>query len=363
MEISINTLPKELPLPRQFKTRSPPQYFTLPTTMAAVGPRGRGKTYNLCLWNKWMFENEYFTRFFVISPTYESNDPVKQIPTRPGDIYTSVEQSVEHLLQVVANVESDASWFKEITGRYTDSYKIYMKHQRSIVKMDREMISYLRGMQKQIEMFYQNYTTLQQTMNEPCKSIAYTLDHKPTPPDKTLRSILGSRFDDTHPWFWPPPKLRRPVPLLFIDDCSHSPIYAPSRSNPLVNLTLRHRHLGGQGFGVSIQFAVQTFKTGVPKALRQNTMQFLIFKTNDIGTILDIYEEVGAFCAKDDFIHLYNQAIQETHDFLLIDMNAKNEQRIFRRGWDTFLVVVKQKDLDAVDEPSITTTSSEELKV
>lgn len=363
MEISISTLPKELPLPRQLKTRSPPQYFTLPTTMAAVGPRGRGKTYNLCLWNKWMFENEYFTRFFVISPTYESNDPVKQIPTRPGDIYTSVEQSIDHLLQVVANVESDASWFKEMNGRYKDCYHIYLKHKKCISKMDRETVAYLRGMQRQIEAFYQNYSALQTTMNEPCKSIAYTMDHKPTAPDKTLHSILGSRFDDTHPWFYPPPKLRRPVPLLFIDDCSHSPIYAPSRSNPLVNLTLRHRHIGGQGYGLSIQFAVQTFKTGVPKALRQNTMQFLIFKTNDIGTILDIYEEVGAFCKKEDFINLYNQAIQDTHDFLLIDMNAKNEQRIFRRGWDTFLVVVKQEDLDKIDQEEKSSPTEEELKV
>jgi len=348
MEISINTLPKELPLPPQLHTRSPPQYFTLPTTMAAVGPRGRGKTYNLCLWNKWMFENGYFTRFFVISPTYESNDPVKQIPTRGGDIYTSVEQSIDALMQIISNVEMDAAWFQEMTGRYTTLFKQYLSHQRNVSKMEKSDVHYLRSMQRQIEVFYSNYGALVTSMNLPCLSIKYTMDHKPTPPDRMLTSILGTRFDDTHPWFYPPPKIKRPVPLLFIDDCSHSPIYAPSRSNPLVNLTLRHRHIGGQGFGVSIQFAVQTFKTGVPKALRQNTMQFLIFKTNDIGTILDIYEEVGAFCEKEEFIQLYNQAIQDTHDFLLIDMNAKSERRIFRRGWDTFLIAVKQKDLDDI---------------
>lgn len=347
MEISINTLPKELPLPPQLRTRSPPQYFSLPTTMAAVGPRGRGKTYNLCLWNKWMFENGYFTRFFVISPTYESNDPVKQIPTKPNDVYTSVEQSIESLLDVIGKVEADASWYQEMTGKYTDLYSIYRKFNRNISKMERTDVTYLRSMQRQIETFYEELSSSLSSMNIPNKSIQYTLNHKPTPPNRTLISILGTRYDDTHPWFYPPPKLKKPVPLLFIDDCSHSPIYAPSRSNPLVNLTLRHRHIGGQGFGVSIQFAVQTFKTGVPKALRQNTMQFLIFKTNDIGTILDIYEEVGAFVNKQQFIEVYNQAIQSDHDFLLIDMNSKSERRIFRRGWDTFLVLVKKKDLDS----------------
>lgn len=349
MEITVHTLPKELPLPPQLRTRSPPQYFTLPTTMAAVGPRGRGKTYNLSLWNKWMFEHGYFTRFYVISPTYESNDAVKQIPTRPGDIYTSVEQSIESLMDVIAHVEADVAWYQEITGKYTDIYAIYKKFRGNVAKMEKADVAYMRTMQRQIESFYQNYQILKDSMELTCLSIQHTLNHKTNPPNKALFSVLGGRYDDTHPWFYPPPHLKKPVPLLFIDDCSHSPIYSPSRSNPLVNLTLRHRHIGGQGFGLSIQFAVQTFKTGVPKALRQNTMQFLIFKTNDIGTILDIYEEVGAFVDKNSFIDLYNRAIQDDHDFLLIDMNARSERRIFRRGWDTFLVPVKQRDLDNID--------------
>lgn len=350
MELRVKTLPKELPLPEQIVTRSPPQFFTLPTTMAAVGPRGRGKTYNLCLWNKWMFDNEYFTRFFVISPTYESNDPLKTIPTRPGDIYTSIEQSVAALQSVIQSVISDVDFYKNITETYTDHYEDYLKHDRNVSRMDREKVRYLRSMQPIIKEMYDAYEALNEEMNPKSKSIQFTLSHKPTPPVMTIQSIIGTRYDDNHPWLWPPPKLRKPVPLLFIDDCSHSPIYSPSRTNPLVNLTLRHRHLGGQGFGVSLQFAVQTFKTGVPKALRQNTMQFLIFKTNDIGTILDIYEEVGAFCSKDEFIRLYEHAVQDKHDFLCIDLNAKDESRIFRRNWETFLIRHIEADEEEVDE-------------
>lgn len=350
MEIRVNTLPKELPLPTQLVTRSPPQFFTLPTTMAAVGPRGRGKTYNLCLWNKWMFENEYFTRFFVISPTYESNDPLKTIPTRPADIYTSVEESVAALNSVIDSVLNDVRWYKIITEEYSDYYQEYLNVGRDVSLMEKEKVKFLRLMQKQIDTFYENYLALHETMEPKSISIAHTLHHRVTPPVKTIDSILGTRYDDNHPWFYPPPRLRKPVPLLFIDDCSHSPIYAPSRTNPLVNLTLRHRHLGGQGYGLSIQFAVQTFKSGVPKALRQNTMQFLIFKTNDAGTILDIYEEVGAFCQKEEFLRLYNQAIQDKHDFLCIDLNAKDESRIFRRNWETFLVIRAETDEDEVED-------------
>ena len=350
MEVNVNTLPKELPLPPQITTRSPPQYFSLPTTMAAVGPRGSGKTYNFCLWNKWMFDNEYFTRFFVISPTYDSNDPLKTIPTRPGDIYTNVEESINALNSVIQSVISDVNWYKAMTETYTEYYTDYLNHDCNVSSMERDKVTYLRAMQREIETMYTVYETLTESMEPKSKSMRYTLKYRSYPPNKTIESIVGTRYDDNHPWFYPPPKLRKPVPLLFIDDCSHSPIYAPSRTNPLVNLTLRHRHLGGQGFGVSLQFAVQTFKSGVPKALRQNTMQFLIFKTADQDTVLDIYQEVGAFCKKEEFLHVYELAIQDRHDFLLIDMNAKHASRVFRRNWDTFLVIHSEADENEVDE-------------
>lgn len=364
MELRVRTLPNELKLPPQFEVPSPPQYFKLPTTMAAVGPRGRGKTYNLCLWNKWMFDNEFFTRFYVISPTYESNDPLKTIPTRPGDVYTNNDESVEALRNIVTKVESEAHWHKEIITTYTEHYTEYRSHKRDISKMERAKVSYLRKMQKKIEDYYKDLEEEHEQMSIKSKAIEYVLRHKKEPPlkeqkrfinisdpllveteeDKTNRADLhNSRHKEKHPWFHPPPQLQHPVPLLFIDDCSHSPIYSTSRSNPLVNLTLRHRHLGGQGYGVSLQFAVQTFKSGVPKALRANTMQFLIFKTNDLSTILDIYQEVGAYCTKPDFVSLYFQAIQDPHDFLLIDTNPKDEMRVFRRGFDTFLIMPESK--------------------
>lgn len=339
MELTISTLPATLVLPPQVTTRSPPMYFTLPTTMAAVGPRGSGKTYNICLFNKWMFDNEYFTRFYVICPTYMSNDPLRQIPTRPDDIYTSAENSVRDLEEIIAKVENDVRWYENITGEYADNYEKYISVECDISKLDREVVAYLRGMQNEIEQYYENLIILDSMMSVKNKAIQYTLNYRPLPPDKRIDTVLGQMFDNLTPWFYPPPKIKRPVPLLFIDDMSHSPIYSISRENKLVNLTLRHRHIGGKGYGLSIQFAVQTFKTGVPKALRQNTMQFLIFKTNDIGTVMDIYEEVGAFVDKDNFLDLYHRAIKDSHDFLLIDMNTKKKERAFRRGFDTFLLL------------------------
>lgn len=340
--ISFPTLPSELSLPPQHVVRSPPQYFSLPTTMAAVGTRGSGKTYNLMLWNKWMFDNEYFTRFYVISPTFESNDALKTVATRPGDVYTSVRDSIASLERIVKCVEEEVHWYEEITITYQKAYDKYISVKRKISKLDRKIVNYLRGMQSQIRQFYEVMKSMNEQMQPKSHDILYTLEHMDHPPKEILLiSTLGTRYDEFHPWFYAPPQLKRPVPLLFIDDCSHSPIYSPSRDNPLVNLTLRHRHIGGQGYGISIQFAVQTFKSGVPKALRQNTMQFLLFKTNDLSHIEDIYQEVGAHCTFEEFLKLYMSAIQDRHDFLLIDLNSKSDERVFRRNWDTFLVLDK----------------------
>lgn len=348
MEITIRTLPNELNLPPQYKTESPPQYFQLPTTIAAVGPRGTGKTYNLMLWNKWMFDHEYFTRFYVISPTYESNDAVKQVPTRPSDIYTSVENAVSDLQSIISKVEKEVQWYKQITEEYTEKYNIYLSVKRDISKLERETLTYLREMQAEIESYYEELEELVLNMNLPSPIINYTLHNRTHSPNKHLDTVMGYMFDDMHPWFHPPPKIKRPVPLLFIDDCSHSPIYSNSRENPLVNLTLRHRHVGAQGYGLSIEFAVQTFKTGVPKALRQNTMQFLLFKTCDQHTIEDIYNELGAFVTKENFLKVYKRAVKTRHNFLLVDTNAEKEERVFRRGWDTFLVIVNNESEESI---------------
>jgi hypothetical protein len=339
MELHVPTLPSELNLPPQEKQESPPQYFPLPTIMAAVGQRGKGKTYNLSLWNKWMFDNEYFTRFFVISPTYESNPALTVIPTRPSDVFENVEKAVDDLAEIVQRVKDDAIFFKEIRDVYTPLYEEYLSKKRNINKMEKKDVSYLRKMQHVITEMYQEYREIDEEINVPSKSIQFTLDHEPTPPDQNIEHLLTSRFDDIHPWFYPPPKLKKPCPLLFIDDCSHSPLYNTSRSNPLVSLTLRHRHIGGQGFGLTIQFAVQTFLQGVPRALRANTQQFLLFKTKDKATLEDIYIEVAGQCSKENFLKVYHQACRDKHDFLLVDQNPSDEQKTFRRNWDTFLIV------------------------
>lgn len=350
-QLHLDILPKELHLPKQPKQKSPPQYFSLPTTIAGVGPRGSGKTYNLCVWNKWMCDNGYFTRVYVISPTYDSNPPLHILPIRSGDIYKDKGLNhINNLMEIEQKVEADAGWYEQITTKYTEYYQKYLDVEKDVSKLERDVVQYLRSMQTPISDFYAYYKQLRENMTVPCLSVTYTLKHYRQPPETRVETLLGEFVDDTHPWFYPPPKMKRPCPLLIIDDCSHSPLYSVSTSNPLVNLTLRHRHIGGVGYGLTIEFAVQTFLSGIPKALRSNTMQFLCFHTYDLKTIDDIYNEVGSYCSRNAFMRLYFEATKDKHNFLLIDTNCDNRHMTFRKGWDTILFIDEGDDTDEEKE-------------
>lgn len=337
MEVYVPTLPNELDLPNQYVVNHPPEYFPLPTLIAAVGPRGKGKTYSLSLWNKWMFDNAYFTRFYAIDPTYESNDSVKVIPMRSGDLYTDVNRTHDALSDIESKIIADANFYKEMTEEYVQFYQEYLDMDFNITKMDPKSVRYLREKTRVINSYYNDLETEYEGMDVKCKIMRYIIDNRERSPYMSME-IGIIQFDEMHPWFPAPPKLVRPAPLLFLDDLSHTELYSPSRANPLNNLTLRHRHLGGQGYGVSIEFAVQTFKTGVTKALRENTQQFLLFATRDNDVIEGMYTGLGSHCSFDEFLKLYNHATAEDHSFLLVDNNSKDKDKVFRKGWDTFLV-------------------------
>lgn len=338
MEVYVETLPKELDLPEQFVVPFPDQYFRLPTLIAAVGPRGKGKTYSLSLWNKWMFDNAYFTRFYAIDPTYESNDSVKVIPMRPGDLYTDVNRTRDALSEIEGKIIEEATFYKEMTEVYPMKYQMYLDENRNISRMDPEDVRYLREQTRQLNRYYDSLEEAHESMTIKSRVIEFILKGRERSPYQRDDMIVGRLFDELHPWFPAPPKLVHPAPLLFLDDLSHTELYSPSRSNPLNNLTLRHRHLGGQGFGVSIEFAVQTFKTGVTKALRENTQQFLLFVTRDNSVVEGMYEGIGSHCTYDEFVKLYDHATAEPHGFLLVDNNTDDLDKVFRKGWDTFLV-------------------------
>jgi hypothetical protein len=72
--------------------------------------------------------------------------------------------------------------------------------------------------------------------------------------------------------------------------------------------------------GITIFVAYQTYKSGIPLALRQNVQQYFLWPTRDETQMEAVYHEVGNLTDYESFKSLYDQATQESHDFLVIDM-------------------------------------------
>ena len=259
----------------------PTQLFRLHTLAAFFGPRGSGKTNGAVLLARKYLDYGSFTRVYIISPTYESNPCFEVLDAAPEDVYTDLGTILASIDDIVKKIESEAEEYRD-EMEYTDMYN---KLAAGKVINDVE----------QIRLEREGY-------------------REPVPMDK-------------------------PYPLIIIDDCSHSQIYSTSRSNPFVNLCLRHRHIGGEGFGCSIFMLVQNFKTGVPKPIRQNLQQFFIWRSADRSQLEAMWEEFANLIDLPNFVRIYHLATDaDKHDFLTVDMNpTKDEIGHFRRNFDTAL--------------------------
>lgn len=330
-------------------TRSPEDLFTLPTLASFVGERGKGKTHAATNLMKYHMDNGYFTRIYCISPTYESNEVMHILPIREEDIYTTYYQAGAAINNIVTKVKEDVSQYKN-QFVYAKKYKQFEEAKKQgvayadMLKKDRD---YMEEMQTKIAMMYMNLQLRMEYMEDKITPADKEMAMKAEFPNvlqNPMMSAMNNPLMDVQNWpvFMYPFEIVKPAPVLFIDDMSHSDIYSTSRVNPLVNLCLRHRHLGGAGFGISIYFAVQTFKTGVPKALRNNCQQFFLFKGSDISVLDSMYEEFGGLCSRDQFDELYVNAIgpdPSSHHFLTVDKNASEYNRVFRRNFNEILVI------------------------
>ena len=255
------------------------ELFPLHTLCAFIGMRGSGKTHAMVNLAKRYLDDSCFTRVFIISPTYESNPIFHVLKINDEDVYSNLHTSIADISDILKKCKQDS-----------DDYDDYHDYMKAYIKWKKDM----------------KLTIDEHTMLENANY------HKP-------------------------PEVPRPSPLLIVDDMSHSQIYSTSRQNPFINLCLRHRHIN-HGKGITIFLAAQTFRSGIPLALRQNIQQYFIWPTKDETQLEAIYHEVANLIDHDTFLKLYKRATQDPHDFLTIDNNPPKPVLQFRRNFDTFLL-------------------------
>ena len=258
-------MPRRLPDLKHNVATLPPiesKYISrVPFTLGLIGQTASGKTHLGLSIVKLLLREGTITRLFVCCPTLESNVIYNAVIDRGRDIlFTDPDKVFEALREVQADCERAAEAYAEDL-RYVAAHRRY-------------------------------------TAGEP---ISGAEEH-----------MLESRG-------WRSIEAKRPSPLLILDDLSHTRLYSTSRSNPLTNLVLRSRHLG-DGLGISIMLLCQTYTSGVPRALRQNTSHWAFFHTESERELKAIGEELGGVVAYPEFCRRFRWYTAEKHGYMWVDV-------------------------------------------
>jgi hypothetical protein len=253
----------------------------LPGVFVFSGTRGSGKTHACIAMCKDFETKGYTTRTFLICPTRESN------------------HQFDHLSTLA----------KEDTCEDTRYFNSFLKHIVDEIKGDwteyEDELAYAK--------LYKKWRS-----GSPYISMRE---------ERTLEERGGS----------PPQLLPRPSHLLIIDDAQGTNLFSNARENLMSHLTIKHRHLP-----LSICYLVQTYM-GLPRTIRLNATHFMLYKTQDLKQLRQLYEAFGNLVTWHQFLKLYKTATDHPHGFLYIDTVPKTENKRFRNGFNEYLLSEPEK--------------------
>lgn len=284
----------KLPKKSAFTIETPPDQFKLHQLSAIVASRGSGKSVIASSLLQGLKNQGCMDRVFIISPTIASNRPI-------FDPLGIAEEDEYHIpcAEAVADVIRKVNEEQDEWEEYETQMKVYKILQKLLsnqkVRLDDIPLEYL-------EMALQGGY-----LNRPPQS---KYGHRP---------VLG----------------------LIIDDAQGTPLYVQSAKNPLINLLLRHRHVG-RGLGISVWLLAQSYNSpsGIPRSVRQNLTSLFLGRQKNEDVVKQIAEELGGSINKEDFVKIFNKAHENDnpHDFLVIDFHPKEPHKQFRKNLNEYII-------------------------
>ncbi|MGH8466467.1 MAG: hypothetical protein ACRER5_20205 [Pseudomonas sp.] len=120
-----------------------------------------------------------------------------------------------------------------------------------------------------------------------------------------------------------------------IDDAMGEDIMSSGPRSKLVNMCIKHRHIG-EGLGVSLWVCVQSWSAhgSLPRSVRENCTGACIWFTPHEKQIDLMANELADRSGADAFKAAYKLGTQGDHDFLFINKPAKNTPGFYNRGWN-----------------------------
>lgn len=278
-----------------FSYETPEDMPKLHQNMLIVGARGAGKTV-AAIHTLNMLK---FDRIFVISPTMKSNrEMMSRLKINTEDVFEDPDD-VTCIDKIRMAIEQEA----EDLDRYRDELKRY------------------NGLMKRL--------------------------HSSSPITSIMDSDLEQFFNGRQ--FVPPTHKyngEKPVCALLCDDCMGTLLFTKG-ARKLNSFVIKHRHLGsleeGGAIGISCFWLLQSYLSqhgGISKTIRNNATSIILFKTKSEKALEEISLECAGEVSKEDFMKVYEMAIQKDHDFLFIDFFKKpSAPSMFRRNFSEFILL------------------------
>ena len=274
--------------PQSNNSDLPPLYFT----SLFCGMKGMGKSYSLCKLIKFYEDsdiidsdgNKRIIRTILFCPTANSvaNPVFKTLKSLDeDDIYT--DYSDELLADVLEQIKDEY----DIINDYNEYIKAYYK-------------------------YVKNYKLLN---------------------DKELTILHKYNFAKPSQIEKPPFKYPRIIFMIFDDLIGDANAFKNKKGNILNKLVITHRHLQ-----CNLIFTTQYIKA-IPPILRANMDIFVIFKFASFKLLLEkIYPEFSGLITENDFLQLYEYAIQDPNDSLISINHSMNKGKNgFYKNWNVKL--------------------------
>jgi len=260
----------------QFQLPQHPHLVKQPFTQIACGVRGAGKTYSVLQQLAMMKEANMFEKYYIISPTMESD--VKQ-----KKFYDGIKADKKYKFQYYEEFNEDV--FEEIKEDLNYDIKKFKEYEKI-----RKILEKLKKMGAD-----------KMTDDELFLLLPY-LDG--------LEDIsqIEELFEDIH-------KLGRPpCSIIVLDDCFGVKLLQKNVGNPFINWYVRHRH-----YWVSVITNCQSLSY-LPRSIRMNTIYWVIFPIRDKKQLDVLYTETAS-CWKNvsQFEDTMSLVASQEHQFLYLD--------------------------------------------
>lgn len=284
---------KPIPVGKANHPRSP--HEALPRhefTMGLIAPKGAGKTTVIC--NLLKFYKGYFHTILVFSPTILSDEKWDWVKEQ----------------KLLAQNLPLQKWIKEVSESQTEDCLVSNglgSVLQGLVTRGDEFTGKIPE-----EHFFHDYdeSRFVNLMEEQKKTINLLKSHRKP-------KYLANRI------------------LIIFDDLVGSALFAGNRGSYFKGVNTRHRH-----YSASFIMVSQGYKE-VPKTIRTNWTCLILFEIGNEREVFVVYEEFAMGLKHDQWLELYNHAIEEEHGFLFVDFQKKRNRRIMK-NFEEYLFLQKE---------------------